>query len=164
MSPTFRRKKLMVQHAEDQKSEEESLKQLVIDSRDQLTYTEQLYKQMKLGLENHLITNDEDLIPTCDRHIALLSHMNESSDAYKMSMGDKAVTTGLLSQWRILKVRCMKMQEYRRLQKQILELKSFITSVSMPDKNKVYPQNIEMEDIHNEIDCCNVSTNYCDLI
>ncbi|CAH1969126.1 unnamed protein product [Acanthoscelides obtectus] len=94
MSPTFRRKKLIVQNAEDQMNEQESLKQLVNDSRDQLTYTEQLYRQMKLGLENHLIPNDEDLIPSCDRHIALLSHMNESSDTYKMTMGDRAVTTG----------------------------------------------------------------------
>ncbi|CAH2015158.1 unnamed protein product [Acanthoscelides obtectus] len=93
MSPTFRRKKLIVQNAEDQMNEQESLKQLVNDSRDQLTYTEQLYRQMKLGLENHLIPNDEDLIPSCDRHIALLSHMNESSDTYKMTMGDRAVTT-----------------------------------------------------------------------
>lgn len=30
----------------------------------------------------------------CDRHIALLSHITESSDEYKMSAGDKAVTTG----------------------------------------------------------------------
>ncbi|CAH1969124.1 unnamed protein product [Acanthoscelides obtectus] len=155
MSPTFRRKKLIVQNAEDQMNEQESLKQLVNDSRDQLTYTEQLYRQMKLGLENHLIPNDEDLIPSCDRHIALLSHMNESSDTYKMTMGDRAVTTGLLTQWRVLKVRCMKMQEYRRLQKQILELKAFITSANMPDKNTVFPSNIEMEDIHNEIDSCN---------
>lgn len=31
---------------------------------------------------------------TCDRHIELLNHINESSDEYKMSNADKAVTTG----------------------------------------------------------------------
>ncbi|KAJ8950266.1 hypothetical protein NQ318_021120 [Aromia moschata] len=47
------------------------------------------------------------------------------------------------------------MQEYRRLQKQILELKAFVTSVNMPDKKKIYTQNFPVEDIHNEIDACN---------
>lgn len=49
------------------------------------------------------------------------------------------------------------MQEYRRLQKQILELKTFVTSVSTPDKTKIFTQNFPVEDIHNEIDVCNVS-------
>lgn len=30
----------------------------------------------------------------CDSHIALLGHITESSEEYKMSAGDKAVTTG----------------------------------------------------------------------
>ncbi|KAJ8950265.1 hypothetical protein NQ318_021119 [Aromia moschata] len=97
MSPTFKRKTWVVQNGEDSNSEEESLKQLINDSKDQLTYAEEIYKQVRLGLNNHLVTNEiEDLISTCDRHIALLNHMNESSDEYKMSNSDKAVTTVLL--------------------------------------------------------------------
>ncbi|KAJ8926944.1 hypothetical protein NQ314_020796, partial [Rhamnusium bicolor] len=158
MSPTFKRKSWTVQNAEDSNSDEESLKQLINNSRDQLTYAEEIYKQVKLGLNNHLVTNEiDDLVLTCDRHIALLNHMNESSDEYKMSNSDKAVTTGLVTQWRCLKIKSLKMQEYRRLQRQILELKTFVTSVNMPDKRKVYTQNFPVEDIHNEIDACNVS-------
>ncbi|KAJ8986242.1 hypothetical protein NQ317_009948 [Molorchus minor] len=156
MSPTFKRKSLVAQNAEDSNSDEESLKQLISDSKDQLVYAEEIYKQVRLGLNNHLVTNEiDDLISTCDRHIALLNHMNESSDEYKMSSSDKAVTTGLVGQWRCLKIKSLKMQEYRRLQKQILELKTFVTSVNMPDKRKVFAQNFPVEDIHNEIDACN---------
>lgn len=156
MSPTFKRKSRVIQNAEDSNSDEESLKQLISNSKDQLTYAEEIYKQVKLGINNHLVTNEiDDLVANCDRHIELLNHMNESSDEYKMSNSDKAVTTGLLSQWRTLKIKSLKMQEYRRLQKQILELKAFVTSVSTPDKTKIYTQNFPVEDIHNEIDACN---------
>ncbi|KAJ8923715.1 hypothetical protein NQ315_010296, partial [Exocentrus adspersus] len=156
MSPTFKRKTLVNHTVEDSNSDEESLKQLIVDSRDQLTYAEEIYKQVRSGIHSHLVTNEiDELVSTCDRHIALLSHMNESSDEYKMSNSDKAVTTGLLSQWRSLKIKSIKMQEYRRLQKQILELKAFVTSVNMPDKKKIYTQNFPIEDIHNEIDAYN---------
>lgn len=36
----------------------------------------------------------DDLVSSCDRHIALLNHVSDSSEEYKMSIGDKAVTTG----------------------------------------------------------------------
>lgn len=56
-----------------------------------------------------------------------------------------------------LRLKSLKMQEYRKLQKQILEMKVFITSVTSPDKRRILPQNYPMEDIHNEIEVCNVS-------
>lgn len=58
MSPTFKRKSRVIQNAEDSNSDEESLKQLISDSKDQLTYAEEIYKQVKLGINNHLVTNE----------------------------------------------------------------------------------------------------------
>lgn len=66
--------------------------------------------------------------------------------------------TGLMNQWVGLRLKSLKMQEYRKLQKQILEMKVFITSVTSPDKRRILPQNYPMEDIHNEIEVCNVSS------
>lgn len=43
---------------EDSNSDEESLKQLINDSRDQLNYAKEIYEQLKLGIHNHLVTNE----------------------------------------------------------------------------------------------------------
>nr|XP_023012849.1 uncharacterized protein LOC111502899 [Leptinotarsa decemlineata] len=156
MSPRMKRKSWMVQDNQDSNSEEESLKQLITDSRDQLIFAEEIYEQIKAGLETHLVTNEiDELNSTCDRHIVLLKHMNESSDDYKMTQGDKVLTSELLNQWRNFKIKISAMDEYRRLHKQILELKSFIESLNMPETKKILKQDCPVEDIHNEIDACN---------
>lgn len=66
--------------------------------------------------------------------------------------------TGLLNQWMCLRLKSLKMQEYRKLQRQILEMKVVITSVTASDMRRPIPQNYPVEDIHNDIDICNVST------
>ncbi|KAH1023012.1 hypothetical protein HUJ04_012302 [Dendroctonus ponderosae] len=156
MSPKFKRKILShEQAAEESNSDEESLKQLINDSRDQLKYAQNVFDHVKDGISN--VTNEvEELMSNCDRHIALLSHITDSSDEYKMSAGDKAVTTGLLSQWKALKIRSLKMQEYRRLQKEITELKNFITKLEVPDNTSQFQVGDNpSQDINNEIESCN---------
>ncbi|XP_030748670.1 uncharacterized protein LOC115876834 [Sitophilus oryzae] len=154
MSPKFKRKVLaQVQAAEESNGEEESLKQLINDSRDQLKYAQDVFDHVKEGLG--LVTNEiDDLVSNCDRHIALLNHITESSEEYKMSNSDKAVTTGLLSQWRALKIRSTKMQEYRRLQKEIVDLRDFVISLDVAENRQFEFGNNPSEDINNEIEAC----------
>lgn len=94
MSPKFKRKVMaQAQVAEESNSDEESLKQLINDSRDQLKFAQDVFDHVKEGI-SHVTSEIEELVSNCDRHIALLNHITESSDEYKMSAGDKAVTTG----------------------------------------------------------------------
>lgn len=58
MSPTFKRKALKIhQRDEESNSDEESLKQLISDSRMQLTYAEEIFNQVKIGINNGTVTN-----------------------------------------------------------------------------------------------------------
>lgn len=156
ISPRMKRKSWPQPNDEDSNSDEESLKQLINDSRDQLNYAKEIYEQLKLGIHNHLVTNEiDDLITNCDRHIVLLKHMSESSDEYKMSYVDKAVTADLLDQWRIVKNKSSSMDEYRRLRRQILELKSFIELQNFSERRINVSEPCGVEDIYNEIDTCN---------
>ncbi|CAH1187979.1 unnamed protein product [Phyllotreta striolata] len=156
ISPRMKRKSWPQPNDEDSNSDEESLKQLINDSRDQLRYAEDVYEQLKLGVHEQLVTSEiDDLITTCERHIALLKHINESSYEYKMSFVDKAVTADLLDQWRVLKSRSSYMDEYRRLRKQISDLKSFIELQNISERKLHSPQPCGIDDIYNEIDNCN---------
>ncbi|XP_050314651.1 klarsicht protein [Anthonomus grandis grandis] len=158
VSPKFKRKVFVQQQAaEESNSDEESLKQLINDSREQLKYAQDVFEHVKEGISS--VTNEiEQLVSNCDSHIALLSHITESSDEYKMSAGDKAVTTGLLSQWKTLRIRSVKMQEYRRLQKEISDLKSFITNLEVPENSsQLQGGGNPSEDINNEIEVCNTT-------
>ncbi|KAG5898838.1 hypothetical protein JTB14_014269 [Gonioctena quinquepunctata] len=156
MSPRMKRKSWSVHREEDSNSEEESLKQLINNSKDQLTFSEEIYEQIKGGLDAKLVTNEiNELNLTCDRHIALHKHMSETPDELKMSQADRVLTSELLNQWRHFKMKIATMDEFRRLHKQILESKSFIESLNMPDKTKIFKQDCPVEDIHNEIDACN---------
>ncbi|XP_076260904.1 klarsicht [Rhynchophorus ferrugineus] len=153
MSPKFKRK-MLVQAVEESNSEEESLKQLINESRDQLRCAHDVFDHVKEGINQ--VTNEiNGLVSNCDQHIALLNNITQSSDEYKMSNSDKAVTTGLLSQWKTLKIRSMKMQEYRKLQREIGDLKSFITTLEVPDNRHFEIGNNPSEDINNEIEACN---------
>lgn len=67
------------------------------------------------------------------------------------------ILAGLMNQWVGLRIKSLKLQEYRKLQKQILEMKISITSIAAPDTRRFLPQNYPVEDIHNEIEVCNVS-------
>ncbi|XP_066158030.1 klarsicht protein isoform X1 [Euwallacea fornicatus] len=162
MSPKFKRKMLTQEQAvEESNSEEESLKQLINDSRNQLKCVQDSFDHVKEGVSN-VTTEIDELMANCDRHIALLSHITESSEEYKMTAVDKAITTGLLSQWRTLRIRSAKMQEYTRLQKEIGELKNFILKLEVPDySNQFQVGDNPSEDINNEIEACN---NILDLI
>ncbi|XP_057656186.1 uncharacterized protein LOC130893801 isoform X2 [Diorhabda carinulata] len=156
ISPRMKRKSWPQRNDEGSNSEEESLKQIISDSKEHLNRAAQIYDQIKMGTYNHMVTQEiDDLISTCDRHINLLKHMSDSSDGLKMSYVDKAVTTGLLDQWRVLKIKSSSMDEFRKLHKQILELKSFITTQNFAQRKINISQHCGIEDIYNEIDSCN---------
>lgn len=156
ISPRMKRKSWPQRNDEGSNNEEESLKQIISDSKDQLNHAVEIYNQIKIGAYNHLVTFEiDDLISTCDRHIDLLKHMSDSSDEIKMSYVDKAVTTGLLDQWRVLKTKSSSMDEFRKLHKQISELKSFIVTQNFTLRKNNISQHSGIEDIYNEIDACN---------
>lgn len=64
MSPTFKRKSWSRQHQhqhdEDSNSDEEkeSIRHLMKESREQLSYAEEVYTQIKLGIRNHVVTGE----------------------------------------------------------------------------------------------------------
>ncbi|CAG9759324.1 unnamed protein product [Ceutorhynchus assimilis] len=156
ISPKFKRKVMALsppEANEDSNSDEESLMQIINDSRDQLKFAQEVYDHVKGG-DNNVTREIEDLVIKCDRHVALLSHIAESSDEYKMSAGDKAVTSGLLTQWKSLRIRSVKMQEYRKLQKEIGDLKRFITNLDVPDNDQFQVGDNPSENINNEIEDC----------
>lgn len=62
MSPTFKRKKWVMQNQNEEDSnsdeEKESIRHLMKESREQLAYAEEVYTQIKLGIRNHVITGE----------------------------------------------------------------------------------------------------------
>ncbi|CAG9816482.1 unnamed protein product [Phaedon cochleariae] len=156
ISPRMKRKSRVASNEEDSNEDEESLRQIINESKEQLKNAEEISEQIKAGINNFLVTNEiEELISTCDRHVNILDHLIKSSDEYKMSVGDKLATTDLLNGWRIVKSRSIAMFEYRRIRRQILDAKSLLELISMPGKNEASKNLYPVADIHNEIDACN---------
>ncbi|XP_060537319.1 uncharacterized protein LOC132708773 isoform X2 [Cylas formicarius] len=150
MSPKFKRKFLApVQPTAESNSDEESLKQLINESRSGFKYAQTVFDNVKEGL---MVASELDaLLPNCDRH--LLNHITESSEEYKMCAGDQAITTGLSGQWRSANMTSAKTQEYKKLQKEISELKAFIVSLGLSDTTE-RESNTDgpSEDFDNEIE------------
>ncbi|KAL3289944.1 hypothetical protein HHI36_023327 [Cryptolaemus montrouzieri] len=139
-SPTFRRRALpLTQNVEecDTDSDTESLRRFINSSRDQLNYTKEIHQQqMQLGLGQYLETNDiGEMLATCERHIDLLQHIDRSSDC--VSREDKKAATDLLELWLELKRSVSIMQEFRNLQKDILQLKHYLSSIVVPDAESI---------------------------
>ncbi|KAL1493485.1 hypothetical protein ABEB36_011526 [Hypothenemus hampei] len=150
ISPKFKRKTLsQAQTTEDSPSDDESLKTLINRSKDQLKLCQDVFEHVGDSLGNQI----DELIANCDSHLTLLGRITESSEEFKMSVPDTTFTKGLLSQWNMLKMRGLKMQEYRALQKKIQDLKNFISSLEIQEENAIILNcNDQREDLAKEID------------
>ncbi|XP_045482564.1 uncharacterized protein LOC123686458 [Harmonia axyridis] len=150
-SPTLRRRTLPLisYNVEpcDTDSDTESLRKFINSSRDQLNYTKEIHQQqVQLGLGQYLESNEiSDMLSTCERHIDLLKHIDRSGDC--VSRDDKKAATELLDLWIELKQSVMIMQDYRNLQKEILQLKHSLGSIVVPDDGSI----LDLDDLEKEV-------------
>ncbi|KAK9889454.1 hypothetical protein WA026_004722 [Henosepilachna vigintioctopunctata] len=152
-SPTFRRRTLPFVHQNveecDTDSDPESLRKFINSSRDQLNYTKEIHQQqVQLGLGQYLETNNiNEMLATCERHIDLLNHIDRSGDC--VSRDDKKSATELLDLWLELKRSILIMQEFRNLQRDILQLKHSLNSIVVPEAETIldlgYVDDLEKE-------------------
>jgi hypothetical protein len=155
ISPTFRRRTLVAFTSHESDSDTESIRQLLNNSRDQLNYTKNIYKQqVSLGINEYLVANEiDEMISTCDRHIDSLNQVDKSSDELAMSKTDKGVVAELLMQWTGLRINVLKMQEYRILQRDILQMKNSLLTVEIPGSNCVINLG-SVDDLPKEVEYC----------
>ncbi|KAK5639335.1 hypothetical protein RI129_011827 [Pyrocoelia pectoralis] len=151
-SPPFKRKSLVPSHVLDSESDGDDVKNLLQQSRDELLQMINIYNQtFSSNLQEYIITNDTDIIATCDRHIYCLHLIEKSPEEYSLSKIDKGRSGDLLSQWKRLREKVNKMQEYRNLQKEILTLKNELTNEKIPVRLESLTVN-SIEDIRKDVE------------
>ncbi|XP_031347043.1 uncharacterized protein LOC116173581 isoform X1 [Photinus pyralis] len=151
-SPPFKRKSLAPFQVLDSESDSDDVRTLLQQSRDGLLQMINIYNQtFSSNLQEYIITNDTDIIATCDRHIYCLHLIEKSPEEYSLSKIDKGLSADLLSQWKRLREKLNKMQEYRSLQKEILTLKNELTNEKIPVRLESLTVN-SIEDIRKDVE------------
>ncbi|KAK4871667.1 hypothetical protein RN001_015791 [Aquatica leii] len=148
-SPPFKRKVLGSFDVLESESDSEDVRHLLQQSRDELLQMVNIYNQMfSSSLKEYLVTNNTDIIATCERHIYCLQLIEKSPEEYSLTKIDKSRSADLLSQWKRLKEKASRMQEYRNLQKQVILFKNELTNDQVPEYLTVN----SIEDIRKEIE------------
>ncbi|KAF5287452.1 hypothetical protein FQA39_LY15908 [Lamprigera yunnana] len=150
-SPPFKRKLLSPFDILESESDSDDVRHLLQQSRDELLQMVNIYNQMfSPGLKEYLVTNDVCIYSTCERHIYCLQLIEKSPEEYSLTKIDKSRSADLLSQWKRLKEKSSKMQEYRNLQKEIILLKNELANENAPVRLECLTIN-SIEDIRKDI-------------
>ncbi|XP_025835588.1 uncharacterized protein LOC108733798 isoform X2 [Agrilus planipennis] len=152
-SPQLKRKTLQPFNALESESDSENVKHFLKESRSQLLYTTNIYKQQfNMGLKEYLVANSGDeLLATCDQHIYCLNVIEKSPEEFSFLKMEKNETNELMMQWQKLRDKVNIMQEYRNLQKEMLLLKDEVRrmNISVPSETSAVKS---IEDISRDID------------